>query len=235
MKTSNKLLLGIFLMIITLVTTVQLVVYAKYKRGEYVQFQRENYSSFTSYDIHAVRFISITGMGNISIIPGDTSRLEVQKEEVAHLTYRVVNDTLIINGDTSLTKDDLDRGSRNHNRVYVILPYTAQINATYCSLYVGGAVDSAHAPSYNIHLEKGSSLGILDRGSYKKDLYFNQMHIEGEGSTIELHEQTVVNGLHAKLINSRIDDKEAVIRNLTIDADPTSAVTLTGKNIKALK
>lgn len=235
MKTSNKLLLGIFCTIILLTTAVQLMVYAKYKRGEYVKFNREEFSPMSSLQISTVRFISITGMGNVSIIPGDTSKLEVPKENATRLTYRVISDTLFIKGDSTHNTDDLERGDRNYSHVNVYLSATVQINATHSNLRLGGAADSASAPSYNIYLDKSSYLGILDRGNYKKDLYFTQIHIEGGESTIEMHEQTVVNSLHAKLINSKIDDKGAVIRNLTIDADPKSTVTLSGKNIKSLK
>jgi hypothetical protein len=67
------------------------------------------------------------------------------------------------------------------------------------------------------------------------DFHFNQLHIYSERSNIELDDRTLINDLNVQLINSKINDNEAVIRSLTIDADSTSTVTLSGKNIKALK
>ncbi len=231
MKTSNKLLLGIFITIILLTTAVQLMVYAKYKRGDYVKFDRDNFSSFTKVDIPAVRFISITGMGNINIMPGDTSKLEIQKENVSPLSYRVVNDTLIIIGDTTHAIDDPERGSRNYNHVNVYLPATVQINASNSALRVGGAADSASAPSYTVKLEKDSRLFINNNAA----VYFNQLNINSDHSKIELNDHVLINDLNVQLINSNIDDKEAGIKKLTMDADSKSTVTLSGKNIKALK
>jgi len=231
MKTSNKLLLGIFITIILLTTAVQLMVYAKYKRGDYVKFDRDNFSSFTKVDISAVRFISITGMGNISIMPGDTSKLEIQKENVSPLSYRVVNDTLIIIGDTTHAIDDAERGNRNYNHVNVYLPATVQINATNSDLRIGGAADSASAPSYTVKLEKDSHFFINNNAA----VYFNQLKINSDQSRIELNDHAFINDLNVQLINSNINDKEAVIRNLTMDADSKSTVTLSGNNIKALK
>ncbi|HEX6432390.1 MAG TPA: hypothetical protein VF008_32075 [Niastella sp.] len=231
MKTSNKLLLAIFLSIILLTTAVQLMVYAKYKRGDYVKFDRDIFSSFTKVDIPAVRFISITGMGNISIMPGDTSKLEIQKEKVSPLTYRVVNDTLIVIGDSTHAIDDPERGNRNYNHVNVYLPATVQINASNSVLRVGGADDSTIAPSYTVKLEKDSRLFINNNAT----VYFNQLNINSDHSKIELNDHAFVNDLNVQLIKSEINDKEAVIRNLTMDADSKSSVTLSGNNIKALK
>lgn len=234
MKTSNKLLLGIFLMIIILVTTVQLMVYAKYKRGEYVQFQREQYSPMTSVEIPAVRFVSIKGLGNCVFMGADKPKLEIQKGNTGGLAYRVVNDTLYIVGDPANTRDDLQRGSRNNNLVNVYLPGAVPIRAADCSVRVGGAADSASAPSYNVKLENESYFSIK-RGHNKSTVYFNQLTIHSEGSNIELDNHVFINDLDLQLIRSKIEDKEAGIRMLTMDVDSNSTVTLSGKNIKALK
>lgn len=231
MKTSNKLLLGIFLTIILLTTAVQLMVYAKYKRGEYVKFERDNFSSFTSFDIPAARFISIKGLGSCGFMPGDKPRFEIQKERVGPFAYRVVNDTLFIIGDTTHTIDDLEQGKRNYNSVNIYLPATVQINASYSNLRLGGTTDSAIAPSFTVKLEKYSHLFINNNEA----VYFNQVNINSEQSKIELEDHAFINDLHVQLINSNINDKDAVIRSLTMNVDPKSTVTLSGKNIKSLK
>jgi hypothetical protein len=236
MKTSNKLLLGIFLSIILLTTTVQLVVYAKYKRGEYGQFKREQFSPMTSVSIPAVRFVSITGLGSCNIAPDDKPKLEIQKESVSTITYRIVNDTLFINGDTTKTINDLEQGSRNYNLVNIFLPSPIQITTAYSSLKLEAALNPAYAPSYTVQLTKNSYFGIRKHGRRDNmDFHFNQLHVYSDRSYIELDDHTLINDLNVQLTNSKINDKEAVIRSLTIDADSTSTVTLSGKNIKALK
>lgn len=231
MKTSNKILLGIFCTIILLTTAVQLMVYAKYKRGEYVKFNREELTPMTSLELPAVRFISIKGLGNCGVMFGNKPKLEMQKEHVGPLTYRVVNDTLFVIGDTTRTIDDLERGNRNYRQVNVYLPATVQVNATYSSLRLGGAADSASAPSYTVRLEKGSNLYI----SNNEAVYFNQLNINSQQARIELNDHSFINDLNVQLIKSAIDDKNAGIKNLTMDADSNSTVTLSGKNIKSLK
>lgn len=235
MKTSNKLLLGIFLTIILLTTAVQLMVYAKYKRGEYVKFKREEVVPMNSLEIPAVRFISIKGLGNCDVLPGDKPQLEMEKEKVDRVTYRIVNDTLVIIGDSLQTIDELQRGIRNYNLVNIYVPATVQIYGTYSSIRVGGAADSASAPSYTVRLQKDSHLFINNRNHDKAAMYFNQLNINSEQSKIDLNNHSFINDLNVQLTNSKIDDKDAGIKNLTMDADTKSTVTLSGKNIKALK
>jgi hypothetical protein len=249
MKTSNKILLGIFLTIILLTTAVQLMVYAKYKRGEYVKFKQERFSQMTAVEIPAVRFISIEGLGNCSVLPGDKPRLEVKIEKVGRVIYRVVNDTLFLIGDTAITIDELERGTRNYSYVNLYLPATVQVKAVYSNLGINGAADSSNMPSYTIRLEKNSYFFINKRNPHDKKIstqghengddkptaYLNQLNISSEQSKIELDGHSFINDLNVQLINSNIDDKEAVIKKLTMDADSKSTVTLSGNNIKALK
>jgi hypothetical protein len=234
MKTSNKLLLAIFLTIILVATTVQLMVYAKYKRGEYVKFEREEISPMNGLEIPAVRFISIKGLGNFDVLPGDKPKLEIQKGKTGGISYRVINDTLVIIGDTSHTIDDLQQGMRNFSHVNVYLPATTQINVSYSYLRLNGAVDTVNAPSYSVRMERNSRLYIHNR-THDAAVNFNQLNISSEQSEIELGEYSLINDLNVTLISSRIDDKEAEIKKLTMDADSKSTVTLSGRNIKALK
>lgn len=235
MKTSNKILLGIFLTVILLTTTVHLMVYAKYKRGEYVKFKREEIVPMASVEIPAVRFISIKGMGNCSVLPGGKPQLEMEKEKIGRVTYRVVNDTLVIIGDTLQTIDELQQGIRNYNLVNIYVPATVQINGTYSIIRVGGAADSASAPSYSVMLKKDSHLFINNRSHDKAAVYFNHLNINSDQSKIDLDDHSFINELNVQLIKSKIDDKDAAIKTLTMDADPKSTVTLSGKNIKSLK
>jgi len=169
------------------------------------------------------------------VLPGSKPQLEMEKEKIDRVTYSVVNDTLVIIGDTLQTIDELQRGIRNYNLVNIYVPATVQINGTYSIIRVGGATDSASAPSYTVMLKKDSHLFINNRSHDKAAMYFNQLTINSEQSKIELDDHSFINDLNVQLIKSTIDDKDAGIKNLTVDADPKSTVTLSGKNIKALK
>lgn len=234
MKTSNKLLSGIFLTIIILTTLIQVMVYAKYKRGEYVKFNRDSIFAMTSVDIPAIRFISVKGLGNCTVKPGEKYKLDIQKEKVSRITYRVVNDTLIIMGDPALTSDQLETGSRNHNPVVIYLPTIVPVKVAYSTIKLGGSVDSARAPSYNIRLGKASQV-FTSRGISDEAVYFKELTFNGEQSNIDLNNNSSVTNINMQLVKTRFDDQGASIKNITIDADESSDIHLSGKNINALK
>jgi hypothetical protein len=229
MKTSNKLLLGIFLTIIILTTVVQLMVYAKYKRGEYTPFKREQFIPMTSLSVPQARFVSLKGMGSCAIKPSDTLKLEVQKDNINLIKYNVINDTLVIAGNSN----DAD-GSRNNSLVNIYLPASVQLKGADCTFRVLGADDSTSAPSYNISI-KNSYLFINFSGADNAATYFNQLNINSERSGIDLNKHAVLNDLNLQFTDSKLNDQSATIRKLAIGSDNNSSIELSGKNIKALK
>lgn len=230
MKTSNKLLLGIFLTILILTATVQLMVYAKYKRGDFTTFKREELIPMASLPVPAARFISLKGFGSCAVKPSNTLKLEIQKNNVGFIKYHVINDTLVITGSS---KDPDDR-SRNNSLVNIYLPASVQLMGAYCTFRAWGANDSTSAPSYNIHL-KNSYLFINFTGAENALVYFNRLHINSVSSMTDLNDHAVINDLNLQFIDSRLSDKQATIRTLTMGSDNTSSIDLTGKNVKAIQ
>lgn len=233
MKTSNKILLGIFLTFILLSTTVNLIVLAKYKRGEYSAFRRDEYNIMTSYAVPATKFVSLTAVGNCILQVSDKPRYEVRADKVNLVSYRVVNDTLIINGDSTLTRQELDRGISNNRELKLYLPAGVHIHMANSGLAVNGGIDSAHAPSYSIDLTKKSYFYIRERK--KEPEFFNQLLLTGDESNIALEDHVVVNELNLKVIECNIDSKKATIKNMTLDMDKKSTITFSGNSINALK
>jgi hypothetical protein len=230
MKTSNKLLLGIFLTIIILTTAVQLMVYAKYKRSEFTAFKREQFVPMTNVPVPAARFISLKGMGSCAIKPSDTLKVEIQKDNINFIKYHVTNDTLVITG----SSNDPDDRSRNNSLVNIYLPASVQLKGTNCTFRVWGRDDSTSAPSYNISM-KNSYLFINFSGADNTAVYFNQLKVNGESSRIDLNNHAVLNDLNLQFTDSRLSDNKATIRKLTMESDNTSSIDLSGKNVNALK
>jgi hypothetical protein len=236
MKTSNKLLLGIFLSILILTTTIQLMVFAKYKRGDYTPFKREQYSQFTSLKVPPFKFVSVKGLGDCKIITSDTAKLEIQQYKQGQVYYRIVNDTLIIDGGALGKDPDNGNRSRNYQTVKVYVPPTVYINAVSSDVRLAGTPDSASAPSFAIHLENYSFLGVYNKDQENADMYFNRLQVTSASSNIEFDDHIIINSLQFdKMVSSELDDKNALIKSITINADDNSKVNLSGKNVKALK
>ena len=228
MKTSNKILLGIFLTIIILTTVVQLMVYAKYKRGEFTAFKREQFIPMTFLPVPPARYVSLNGFGNCAVKSSDTFKLEMQQDITRFIKYHVVNDTLFVN-DTRFTEYELERGTRNNGLVNIYLPASVQLKGAYGSFRIYGANDSASAPSYTISLK--NTYLFPDNAS----VYFSQLNIYSESSRIDLNRHAVFHDLNLQMKDSRLMDNSATIRKLTMASDNTSSLELSGKNVNALK
>lgn len=235
MKTSNKLLIGIFLIMLILITTTQLMVFAKYKHGEVTSFKREKFIPMTSLPLPAVRFISLQGLGSCAVRPADTLKLEIQQNNADVIKYHMVNDTLVIIGDASIAEAEQEKGRRNFSLVNIYLPASVQLESAYCNIRVWGAADSAAAPSYTFNLQKNSNMTVHFQGAGNAAAYFNQLNIHGERATIDLNEHVVLNELNLQFANSKLNDNSATIRKITMESDDNSSIDLSGKNVKALK
>jgi hypothetical protein len=237
MKTSNKILLGIFIGIILLTTAIQLMVYAKYKRGDYTAFNRDSYDEpITKFTLPPVRYVSIIGVGICVIRNSDSTKLEVESYNDGKIAYSVKNDTLIINADLKGgNANAVDRHPISHKLVNVYVPAAVPIKAAYSNLYLGGSADTFNMPSYTVQLLQNSRLQLSRQSHEKKIKNFNLLKISSESSHIDLDDNAVVNDLHLQLTNSSIDDGKASIKSMTVNADPKSSVRLSGKNINALK
>lgn len=233
MKTSNKILLVIFLAIILLTTTVQLMVYAKYKRGDYKPFQQDKFIKVSSVKLPVTRFVSVNNLGSCVLINSDTSRFETDEDKAGAISFRVANDTLIINGDTTLTAEQLQHGERNFHLIKIYIPASVQVNATFCHLFIDGSVDSVHVPAYSINLSKSSELNI--RQSRRHTCYFGQLLINSDLSAISFDHELVIADLNLTLGVSRLDYTDATFRKFTLHTDNYSTIALAGHNLNALK
>jgi hypothetical protein len=209
------------------------MVYAKYKRGEYVPFHREDFYDRVDINMPATKFVSLIALGNCELINADTPRIEMREGRSRELTYHVVNDTLVIHGDSALTENAMERGTRNRQRIKLYLPATVQVQTAFCGIFATGAADSTHAPSYNITLTKNSYLGITWNDN--KDSYFDRLLIKGGSTEIVLDDHAIINDLNLSLAHSKIDSKKALVKNMTMNYDDNCIITLSGKNAKALK
>lgn len=233
MKTSNKILLGIFLTIIVFSVTINLMVYAKYKRGDYEPFKRDE-MKLTNVNLPASRYVSITGLCSVELINSAAPRFEVQQGKEKAITYHMVGDTVVIHGNTSLTNEQIERGECNYQLFKLHLPAATQLCAYRAEVTINGAADSTQAPTFNIHLNKRSFL-VMDNND-RENKYVNQLLLSGDNAKFNLQDHLVINDLSLKLVNGcGFDGKRAEIRSVKLDVDNASTISLSGNSIKNIK
>src|SRR5438046_6767844 len=106
MKTSNKILLTSFIMVVFLLLTLHVVIYAKYKRGDTVSFEEIRNGRLEEHALPGFKYVSVKGRFTCRIIPSDTAKVQILKWGEARVTYNIVQDTLFINGDSLVIDKD---------------------------------------------------------------------------------------------------------------------------------
>ena len=235
MKTSNKILLGFFLALILSVTAVHLALYAKFTSGDFVEQQKAKELFTDHHALPSIRFVSITGLGNCSIIASGQPALEIKKSGNSPLVFSVIKDTLVINGAPQMATAILKNGHRNFQEVRLYLPGNTQINIQYSEVNLKGAADSLAAPSYVIHLLNDAALGMPERQVTGAGLYFNSLQVTASSSKLALDDHTFINDLYIRSVHSRINLEKALINHKQLNIDSSSSITVSGKNLKSLQ
>lgn len=232
MKTSNKILLGAFLVIILIITGVHLALYAKIKSRDFVPAKQATEESSNNYALPAIRYVSVTGLLNCYISPLDKPQLSVPKRNDSRISYRIMNDTLIIQGDSLTTLTEYEQGARNRQLVELYLPQDVQVKLAYGTIWLTGSKDTANAPSWSIELAKEAHLGVNMRPEPNTKLFLNRLDLVVNKSSAEFDNNSVINALTVRAKASLILCRNASIKKLSLNADSSSTITLSGANLK---
>jgi len=236
MKTSNKILLGIFLVPVIIFASINVALYAKYKSGHYVAMKTVEEDRLIRQPLKNINHVAVYGLNDFRMVPSDSAKLEIRKEEDSHLHFTIRGDSLIIHGDSVISRpgqeDDI---MRSYQSVTLYLPAAATITADNSEVRLEGSKDSLKARSYQFSLVHAASFKIEENNSddsashfYFKSLIIQAAHSAGIGLTVDSH----IAELQLRLVESDFTDNGASIDKLVIDADKTSPVTLKGDNLK---
>jgi hypothetical protein len=234
MKKSNKILLTYFLLGLFAVTAVHVTLYAKYKRGDYVPFDKAEDKRMEVIALPNIKYVSVTGLQRCNIFPATEPKMKRFRMPGSRMKYTIIKDTLIITADSGLTQQDMFDGRRGHQTVNLYLPGTPTINVIYSDLILIGAPDSTSAQSYVINL---SNLSVLSAGDWGlKKGFLKELQVNANGSFATFYYQTVIKELKLQAENhAKITNENADIKHLQLQTDDESTITLKGSNVKDLQ
>jgi len=233
MKKSNKILLTYFLFAFLAITVVHVTLYAKYKRGEFVSFDKVREERMEEISLPNIKYVSVTGQQRCNILPATEPKMKMVKMPGSRIKYTIVNDTLIITGDSVITKLDMDDGRRGYQTVNLYLPGTPVISAVYSDVYLIGAKNTTSAQSYVINLESRSFLYAGD-WNYKES-FFHGIQVTAQSSNIRVDEAAKIDSLNLRSFNSTTENKSAYIKQLQLQLDKNSTILLQGGNLNDIK
>jgi hypothetical protein len=235
MRTSNKILLTVFLAMIVALTTIHVTLFAKYKTGDFITLKEAREEQFDRHDLKKVNYIVASGLENFTIIPSDTLRLEIEKGHM--VKFFITGDSLVIHGDSNTTAPgEKENRIRSSQEVNLYLPSAEKITADFCDVELKAAKDSSSAKMYDFDLVNTSNFHIsgnnYNDSAYK---YINRLFIKASNSSvIEFTKYVSIAELKMVLNDSQFDDKDASINKLTMDADKSSTLTLKGDHLRKL-
>ena len=232
MRTSNKIIVGIFLAPLIILTAIHVTLYAKYKSGNYVSMKKVTEDRFTRLALTHIISVSVYGLNNFNIIPSDTATLEMEKLQNDRLHYVVNGDSLVIRADS--TSETNGNFPRNYQAINLYLPGNATIYANNSSIDLFGTADSLKAASYRFTLNNSSDLETRQRDD-RPTFHFKELLIGATPSCkIALSPGCRVNSMDLNLQDTEFTDNSASIDNLKIIADKKSLITLRGDNLLKL-
>jgi hypothetical protein len=238
MRTSNKILCGTLLIILLILTAIHAALYAKYKQNNFVTLKHLHNERYDSYDLKGIQSVSITGFQNVTVIPADTARMEIEKSGADKLQYEFSNGALVMKGDTLIMRNNSnpDRIS-NYRNVILYLPHTQVIKSDDCGLTIQGTKDSSNTSSLVLDLtDTELHLGNENREDNSTGNIFDKISVtRSKGGAIEIAGTVVVKELNLDIESSNFNDGNAAIGTLSVHADSSSVIKLSGKNIVKAK
>lgn len=231
MRTSNKILTGLLLTTILVFCSLFTLVRVKYANGSTVKTDRRN----TWSDLHRIKEpikrVSISYLNNVMIIPSDSVRLEIWKDE-GPVQWWLKDGVLYIQADSSGEKGG---GKKNTSWAHIelFLPnvdsiYIRNGQAVLKNIDERGVIN----PVYNFQLD-ATALSVETHRNEQVPTFYDKIRVNaGNGSTLRFLGNLRVNDLEARLSGAEFEDERGIFGKLTIQTDSTSKVQIKGHNLR---
>lgn len=238
MKTSNKILLGIFIAVLLILTVIHFTLSSKYKAGDYTI--KKNLAGKDSFALKPVKFVKLSGLDNVIVVPSYEFRLETEKNMPSYFKYHISGDTLVVTGDTAVASNGQPE-VMEHRKVYqevsIHVPSVKLIQAVNCTLGMTGKVDSVDVFPIRVELI-GSRLSFKNHFHVRDTTqYFGDVYVTAKKeSEIELFATTLnFKSFSCDLEASAFrDNQTGNIQRLNIVSDSSSTIQLSGANYQKI-
>jgi len=235
MKTSNKILLWLLLVVLGYMACAQIALHIKYVNKDTTDAATYNALIFDDYAFNNIKNIKVNGLSSCDIFFADSVKLFVEKSVISYARFRVSGDTLILYGVYSGGSLADNRFYMSPQRVKLYMPAHINVYALNANIYVRGAGDSNHIHSCRFDIANSGLYTRLFYGADSLDRYFDTLSVTARNNSfVSLFKNDHFNMLNVNLDHSLINDFHAKIQQSAIAADSNSAVVLGGENITKL-
>ena len=226
-------MLGGLVATILIVTSIHLVIHAKIKSGDLITFKPEP-SNIERIVMGNIKHVSITGLEEFHIVPGDTAVLDMDPNWNDRFLHRVTGDTLILEA-VGISQEEYMNGGRRFMPLTLHLPPVETISTHFAVILLHGATDSTKAISQSI-IASNSELSFVAGDRQKNPAYWKSLQINALHSQAIFLEGAVLKELTLNLnAASSFTDGGADLQHFSVQVDSTSTVSLRKKSLNNIK
>jgi len=239
MKTSDKLLLTLALLILGTFGAVHLTLYARMKAGHVLSVHSQS-GWRPAYKGKAPHLMILEGRINVKVMPSDSFLIEIQEEAEGKVSYHPAGkDSLVVKGDSILSINPHSYFQQYNDRPWITVhapPHTnIRLNGVLALLQGSsqpGKLD-LHVQSIYSQLWLGETYGST--GTDYPTQYYDSVQVQAENSKLVLHQNATIHKLSVRLDElSEIIDQITTIDSIYIQHTPHSRINLTGDNLDKL-
>lgn len=227
-------MLGGFVATILIITSIHFVLHAKIKSGELVTFNQKKFDNIERIVLGDIRHVSIIGLEEFHIMPGDTAVLDMNPAWKDNFLYRVVGDSLIVEAG-SISQAEYVNGARKYAPMTLHLPPVETITTNFAKILLSGGADSTKAISRSIFISN-SELNVLGGNGERAPAYWKSLQVNAFHSQAIFFEGAVLNELSINLnAESSLTDGGADLQHFSVQVDSTSTISLRKKSLNNIK
>ncbi|MDO6435375.1 hypothetical protein Q4E93_32465 [Flavitalea sp. BT771] len=240
MKTSNKLLVFLFLAMLAFLGAIHLGLYSQLKKGHIISSIRPTDEWIRPYKGKSPSVVYLEGNINVTLVPSDSFFVEYRQTDAGYISCKPVNeDSVVIRGNGGSFTNAHDA-----YHFYSDLPWVSVHMGSHTGIRLKGLLAllkgndrpgsfQAHVTATDTQLWIGESYRTNDT-NYPSQ-YYDSLQIEGKNIDLILHSNAHIRHLAANLdASSEVNDQQAQIETISIHYTPQTKINLTGLNLDKL-
>lgn len=240
MKTSNKLIAGIFLLAVLFPVLVVATIFFKYKSGNFT-WEKDEHEFQTEY-FPGKKIIKVRSNNGLEVYPSDSLYAEFEHRYNFPVRLKHIGDTMLLYGDTAyyhydtarngtVTKEYIETQTNETVRLY--LPADVNLVVEYCDFYIMKPENGKQVENMNIQMKRSSFdiSNLIDSTA----MQVNRFTLKLDRSVLSLPPDLHIKELDLGLIDSsEVSITDSRVDQIRLSIDSTSSIKANGHQIKKI-
>ncbi|HVX51747.1 MAG TPA: hypothetical protein VHB48_16415 [Chitinophagaceae bacterium] len=235
MKTSNKILLVLFLSIFGFIVITEALLSAKYGKNDYTPEDEFNTYYYYQQNFINIHHVYLNGLAQCQVYTADTTKLMLEKASLSYAEFYVHADTLFVKGVKQHSLDAEGKAVHSPQEVRLYIPASTTITAINSNIGVDGDKPVTLIKPRTIILNNSNLYTRYYSNRDSVNRYFDTLTVFAKNkSGVYLFHNDYFKKIDIVLDSSIFNDSNAKIDDLHITADTSSTVVVNGTNIPKL-